>query len=82
MRQCKCGEAKGLYINSNDAKIFGSSIPFCVGWSSFNLAIKNRPVDKFEGEPFNAWIPPINADSIIHKRNVNDYKDLHKKNIR
>lgn len=75
IRTCKCGASKGIYKDSINAIIFGDSIPFCIGWSSFCKAIKNRPVDKFEGESFSAWIPPINSDSIIHERN----KDVSKK---
>lgn len=67
MKQCKCGESKGIYNDSVNATVFGPAIPVCVGWTSFVKAIKNRPVDRFEGETFEAWIPPINSVSITHE---------------
>ena len=67
MRQCKCGESKGIYNDSVNATVFGPAIPVCFGWTSFVQAIRNRPINRFEGEPFKAWIPPVNSASIKHE---------------
>ena len=72
MKQCKCGESKGIYNDSVNATVFGSAIPVCIGWTSFVKAIRNRPADTFEGEHFTAWIPPIECETI--KQEVTDDK--------
>lgn len=76
MRQCKCGASKGKYEDPTNAIVFGAAIPFCVGWSSFTAAIKNRPDHRYTGAEFKAWIPPVNCDSITHEENNDERRQI------
>ena len=76
MRQCKCGASKGYYEDRKNATVFGAAIPFCVGWTSFSKAIKNRPVRRFRGETFEAWIPPIECETIRQEVNEDECRKV------
>ena len=71
LKTCKCKKSSGQYITINTAEIKGKyAIPLCIGWTSFNKAIENRPFDEKENLKapayFNSWIPPKMCDSITH----------------
>ena len=69
VRTCFCGASQGIYVDKTNAKISGKAIPLCIGWRSFMLAIRNRPTDRFDGERFQAWIPPVVCSSIEYNCN-------------
>ena len=81
LRTCKCGLSSGKYEKDGiNAIINQHAIPVCIGWTSFNKALNNIPLNEnISGicdNEFNAWIPPINCKTIKveYEENNNESK--------